>query len=201
MSRYLAERVAWLLLSLLTLSIISFGLGVLAPGDPAEVVLEHRLNQSPPHKEVLAQRRLMGLDRPLAVQYVRWLSSAARGDLGHSWLRGLRVSDALRERIPRTAALAGSAAVISVLFGVPAGVLAATRRNSFADHACRLAALVGASVPSYFAAYVLILVCAVRLRALPVFGFGSAGNLVLPAVTLGKQPSRGASEEGGFPDH
>ncbi|MDQ3896083.1 MAG: ABC transporter permease [Actinomycetota bacterium] len=189
MSRYLAERVVWLLLSLVTLSMITFGLGVLAPGDPAEVVLEHRLNQSPPHEDVVAQRRLMGLDRPLPVQYLRWLSSAARGDLGHSWLRGLRVSDALRERIPRTAALAGSAAVISVLIGVPAGVLAATRRNSLADHACRLAALLGASVPSYFAAYVLILVFAVRFRALPVFGFGSAANLVLPAVTLALGPA------------
>ena len=189
MTRYLAERVAWLLVSLVTLSIITFGLGVLAPGDPAEVVLEHRLNQPPPQEQVMAQRRLMGLDRPLTVQYLRWLSSAARGDLGSSWLKGLRVSDALRERIPRTAALAAAAAAISVVIGVPTGILAAVRRNSLADHACRIGALLGASVPSYFTAYVLILVFAVRFRALPVFGFGSAANLVLPAVTLALGPA------------
>ena len=189
MTRYLAERVAWLLVSLVTLSIITFGLGVLAPGDPAEVVLEHRLNQPPPQEQVMAQRRLMGLDRPLTVQYLRWLSSAARGDLGSSWLKGLRVSDALRERIPRTAALAAAAAAISVVIGVPTGILAAVRRNSVADHACRIGALVGASVPSYFTAYVLILVFAVRFRALPVFGFGSAANLMLPAVTLALGPA------------
>ena len=68
MTRYLAERVAWLLASLVTLTMITFGLGVLAPGDPAEVVLEHRLNQPPPQEQVVEQRRLMGLDRPLPVQ-------------------------------------------------------------------------------------------------------------------------------------
>lgn len=189
MTRYLAERVAWLLVSLITLSMITFGLGVLAPGDPAEVVLERRLNQPPPQEQVAAQRRLMGLDRPLVVQYLRWLSSAAQGDLGRSWLKGLQVSDALRERVPRTAALAAAAAAVSVLIGVPTGMLAAVRRNSVADHACRIAALVGASVPSYFVAYVLILVFAVRFQTLPVFGFGSAANLVLPAITLALGPA------------
>lgn len=189
MTRYLAERVAWLLVSLITLSIITFGLGVLAPGDPAEVVLEHRLNQPAPREQIEVQRHLMGLDRPVAVQYLRWLSAAARGDLGSSWLKGLRVADALRERIPRTAALAAAAAGLSVIIGVPTGILAAVRRGSLADHACRLAALIGASVPSYFIAYILILVFAVHFRALPVFGFGSAANLVLPAVTLSLGPA------------
>ena len=189
MTRLVAERVAWLLASLIALSVVTFGLGVLAPGDPAEVVLEHRLNQPPPAEQVDAQRRVMGLDRPVAVQYLRWLSSAARGDLGSSWLKGLRVSDALRERIPRTTALAAAAAAISILIGAPTGVLAAVRRNSLADNACRTLALVGASVPSYFTAYVLILIFAVRFRALPVFGFGSAANLVLPAVTLALGPA------------
>ncbi len=189
MIRYVAERAAWLVASLVTLSMITFGLGVLAPGDPAEVVLEHRLSQPPPQEQVDAQRRLMGLDRPVAVQYGRWLTAAAQGDLGSSWLKGLRVSDALRERIPRTAALALAAATLAVLIGVATGILAAVRRNSFADHACRVAALLGSSTPSYFMAYVLILVFAVQLRALPAFGFGSAANLVLPAVTLAVGPA------------
>lgn len=189
MGRYLASRLAWLAASLLGLSVITFGLGVLAPGDPAEVVLEHRLNQPPPHEQVVAQRHVMGLDRPLPVQYLRWLSAALHGDLGHSWLKGLRVSDALGERIPRTAALAAAATAVAVGIGVPTGVLAATRRNSLADHLCRIGALLGASVPSYFAAYLLILAFAVKLRALPVFGFGSAANLVLPAVTLALGPA------------
>ncbi len=189
MTRYVVERVAWLLVSLLSVSVITFGLGVLAPGDPAEVVLEHRLNQPPPREQVLAQRRLMGLDRPLTAQYLHWLAAASHGDLGHSWLKGLRVSTALGERIPRTAALAAAAAVLAVLIGLPAGILAAVRRGSIADHLCRVGALLAASVPAYFAAYVLILMFAVRLHLLPAFGFGSASNLVLPAVTLALGPA------------
>jgi peptide/nickel transport system permease protein len=188
-NRFVAGRLVWLVLTLFGLSVVTFALGVLAPGDPAEVVLEHRLNQPPPRPEILRQRREMGLDQPLVVQYGRWLAAAVRGDLGHSWLKGLRVTDALAQRIPRTAALALAAGGLALVIGVPVGVLAATRRASLADHACRVGALVGASVPSYFAAYILILVFGVKLRAAPVFGFGSPAHLVLPAVTLALGPA------------
>lgn len=189
MARYIAERVAWLVVTLLGVSVVTFALGVLAPGDPAEVVLEHRLNQPPPREQVVALRHQMGLDRSLRVQYWHWLSHAARGDLGSSWLRGIRVSDALRERIPRTLALAFMAGLLAVLIGVPVGVLAAVRRNALFDQVCRVGALIGASVPSYFAGYVVILIFAVKLRTLPAFGFGTADHLVLPAVTLALGPA------------
>lgn len=189
MTRYIAERVAWLVLTLIGVSVVTFALGVLAPGDPAEVVLEHRLNQPPPREQVVALRHEMGLDRPLAVQYGRWLSHAVRGDLGSSWLRGIRVSDALQERIPRTLVLAFTAGLLAVLIGVPVGVLAAVKRNALFDQVCRLGALIGASVPSYFAGYVVILIFAVKLRTFPAFGFGSPNHLVLPAVTLALGPA------------
>lgn len=189
MPRYIAERVAWLLLTLFGVSAVTFGLGVLAPGDPAEVVLEHRLNQPPPSEQVAALRHEMGLDRPLAVQYWRWLTHAVRGDLGSSWLRGIRVSDALRERIPRTLALAFTAGALAVVVGVPVGVLTAVCRNALVDQLCRVGTLVGSSVPSYFAAYVVILIFAVKLRTFPAFGFGSPDHLVLPAVTLALGPA------------
>jgi len=189
MKRYVASRVAWLLVALFGVSVITFGLGVLAPGDPAEIVVERRLNQPPPRDLVDAERRNLGLDRSLPVQYLNWLSNAARGDLGRSWLKSIEVSDALRQRIPRTAVLAFTAAAFSIVIGVPVGVLAATRRNALADHVCRIGALLGASLPSYFLAYVLIFVFAVRLNAVPAFGFGSPAHLVLPAVTLALGPA------------
>ncbi|MGH9225732.1 MAG: nickel ABC transporter permease [Acidimicrobiales bacterium] len=189
MRRYVASRVAWLLVALFGVSVITFALGVLAPGDPAEIVVERRLNQPPPKDLVEAQRREMGLDRPLPVQYLNWLSDAVRGDLGRSWLKSLSVADALRQRIPRTAVLAFTAAAVSILIGVPVGVVAATRRNAWADHVCRVGALLGASLPSYFIAYVLIFVFAVRLNAVPAFGFGSPAHLVLPAITLALGPA------------
>jgi len=189
MRRYVASRVAWLSVALIGVSVITFALGVLAPGDPAEVVLERRLNQPPPQEQIDEQRRIMGLDRPLPIQYLDWLGRAVQGDLGHSWLKGLGVSEALRQRIPRTATLAFVAAALSIAVGVPAGVLAATRRNALADHVCRIGALLGASLPSYFTAYLLILLFAVRLDVVPAFGFGSAGHLVLPAITLALGPA------------
>lgn len=189
MASYVARRLAWLALALVGVSVLTFALGVLAPGDPAEVVVERRLNQPPPKELVDEERRRLGLDEPLVEQYVDWLGRAVRGDLGRSWLRDLRVSEVIRERMPRTAALAAAAAGLSVLIGVPLGVLSAAHRNSALDHLCRLGALVGASVPSYFAAYLLILAFAVEVRALPAFGFGTPAHLVLPAVTLALGPA------------
>lgn len=189
MASHLARRTAWLVLALFGVSVVTFALGVLAPGDPAEVVVERRLNQPPPQELVEEERRILGLDRPVPQQYLTWLGRAVRGDLGRSWLRELRVSDALRQRAPRTAVLAAAAAGLSIVIGVPLGVLSAARRNSAADHLCRFAALVGASIPSYFAAYLLIFVFAVTFPIVPAFGFGTPAHLILPAVTLALGPA------------
>lgn len=180
---------ASVVLALLGVSVLTFALGVLAPGEPAEVVLSRSLGQPPSDEQLEEMRRELGTDRPLVVQYFSWLGGAVRGDFGDSWLRGVRVQDALAERAPRTAALALAGAGLSLVIGIPIGVLAATRRNSVLDHVSRVGALFGASLPSFFIAYVLIYVFAVRFRALPVFGFGSAAHLVLPAVTLALGPA------------
>ncbi|HVL28962.1 MAG TPA: nickel ABC transporter permease [Acidimicrobiales bacterium] len=186
---YAARRVASAVVALLGVSVLAFALGVLAPGDPAEVVLSRSLGQPPTDEQLAEMRRELGTDRPVVVQYLDWLSGAVRGDFGSSWLRGVRVRDALAERVPRTFALAMAGAGLSLVIGIPIGVLAATRRNSVVDHVSRLGALVGASFPSFFLAYVLIWLLAVRFRALPVFGFGSAAHLVLPALTLALGPA------------
>jgi len=169
--------------------LITFGLGVLAPGDPAEGIVARRLNQPPPTELVEAEREVLGLDRPVPQQYLSWLGRTVQGDLGTSWFRGTSVTELVAERSRPTAALAGTAALLSLLVGVPLGVLSAARRNSLADHLSRIAALAGASVPSYFAAYLLILLFAVRLRLLPVFGFGTPAHLILPAITLALGPA------------
>jgi peptide/nickel transport system permease protein len=176
-------------MALLGVSVLTFALGVAAPGDPAEVVLSRSQGQPPTQEQIDDKRRELGLDRPLPAQYFHWLDGAMHGDLGHSWVRGVLVRDAMSERIPRTAALALAAVSLAVLIGVPAGVLAATRRNTLVDQLCRIGALLGASLPSYFIAYVLIFVFAVTFRLFPVFGFGSNAHLVLPAVALALGPA------------
>lgn len=185
MARYAAARVAWLVVVLLAVSAVTFALGVQAPGDPAVMAFERtRAGQSPTPDELAALREEMGLDRPAVVQYLHWLGQASRGDLGESWSTGERVGDAVRERLPRTAVLAGAALVLSVLMAIPIGVLAAYKRDTVIDHLCRVVTLAGASLPGFLVAYLLILYLAVRAQLFPVFGFGSPANLVLPALTL-----------------
>lgn len=184
MIRYGAARLAWLVVVVLGVSVVTFGLGVLAPGDPAELALERTLELPPTGRQIEEKRRELGLDDPIPVQYVAWLGRAVRGDLGESYVTGEGVAASIGERLPRTALLAGAALALSVVIAVPLGVLAAYRRDTLVDHVCRMGALVGASLPSYLLAYLLILFLSVRLGLLPVLGFDSPRHLVLPALTL-----------------
>ncbi|MGH4022200.1 MAG: nickel ABC transporter permease [Pseudonocardiaceae bacterium] len=185
MRRYIVRRLASLIVVLWGVSVLSFALGSLAPGDPARILMERTLGHPATDEEVVQKRHELGLDRPVVVQYVSWAGGALRGDLGYSWSdRGQPVSHVLLERLPRTVALAVSALIISVLVAVPLGVIAARRQNSLVDHSSRVAALVGASIPSFFLGYLLMFVFGVWLQLLPIFGFASPQSIVLPAVTL-----------------
>ena len=126
----------------------------------------------------------MGLDRPFAVQYVAWLNGAAHGDLGRSWGSGDAVESLLIECLPRTLLLAVSALLIAVGVAVPLGTLAAARPGSWVDHLSRAVAVCGTSMPAFFFGYVLMFVFGVWLHVLPIFGYGTARHLVLPAITL-----------------
>ncbi|MDP8928242.1 MAG: ABC transporter permease, partial [Actinomycetota bacterium] len=184
MRRYVATRVAWLVAVLLGASLLTFSLGALAPGDPAEIMLHKQLGHPPTQEQVEGLREQLGLNRSLPVQYVSWLGGAVRGDLGRSWSMERPVSDALVERVPATALLALTAGVFSAVIALPLGVLSAYRRNSLADHSSRFAALVGASVPDYVLSYALILIFAVAFHLVPAFGYGSPRHVLLPAATL-----------------
>ena len=184
MRGYIGRRLVSLVVVLWGVSLLAFALGSLAPGDPAELYLERALGRPPTVPELEAQRVVMGLDRPAVEQYREWLGRAVRGDLGRSFRDSRPVVDLLRERFPRTAVLALAALAMSVAVARPLGALAAYRRNSMVDHASRVGALLGASLPSFFLGYLLMFVFGVQLALLPVFGFTSLRHLVLPAVTL-----------------
>src|SRR5690606_36930825 len=133
-------------------------------------------------------RRTLGLDQPLPVQYWNWLNHVIRGDLGESLYFKTGVSGLILERIPNTLALAAAAMVVAIVVGMPTGIVAALRQNSWIDHASRLFALVGVSLPVYLWALILLTVFAVKLGWFPTGGSMSnygISALVLPAVTLG----------------
>jgi peptide/nickel transport system permease protein len=182
---YLVRRLLTLLPLLVGISLISFLLLNFAPGDAAEITLRRQNGGiTPPPEAVLALRQELGLDAPLPVRYVKWLLGAVRGELGESYRSGNSIASELARRLPATLLLASVSLVLAVAAGLPLGVLAAMKSGSWLDTASRLLALLGAAVPSYVAALLLMLFFAVRLDWLPATGYGSPKNLVLPALAL-----------------
>jgi peptide/nickel transport system permease protein len=181
---YLVRRLAYVVVVWLGVSVLAFGLGRLAPGDPARDVLARTTGRQPSQREVAAERHRLGLDRPLPVQYLWWLGGAVRGDLGTSYTTGEPVGQAIGRTLPATLELAGAAFLLAVAVGLPLGLLAAARAWTWLDHLIRAAALLGASVPAFWLGYLLILAFAVTVRLLPAFGPGGPSHLVLPACTL-----------------
>ena len=172
-------------LLLLGISIISFMLLNFAPGDAAEITLRRQNGGVTPSREAVADlRQELGLNDSLPVRYGRWVSNAVRGDLGESYRSGGSIATELFRRLPATLLLAATALALAVAMGIPLGVMAAVKRGTWVDTACRLLALVGAAVPSYVLAPALMLLFAVYLDWLPAIGYSSPKTLILPAVAL-----------------
>ncbi|HKC92194.1 MAG TPA: ABC transporter permease, partial [Candidatus Limnocylindria bacterium] len=169
-------------------SALTFFFVNLAPGGPASIM---RFDVSAEQREALI--KLMGLDRPVPQRYVEWLAGAVRGDLGTSLLTNEPVTARIGDRLPNTLTLAGAALLISIVLGMPIGVVQAVRRGTPIDHLLSLVTAVGLSVPVFWLGIVLILVFAVSLHVLPSAGVTSVSSdtfgdrlahLVLPAVAL-----------------
>jgi peptide/nickel transport system permease protein len=159
------------------------------PGDPALALAgEERDEQS-----LAVIRQKYGLDQPVPVQYVRWMSNVVRGDLGESVRTGLAVTPMVTSRVPITLELAGLSVLVAVLLGIPTGVVAAVRRGSLLDYAANAIGLSGLSVPNFWLGLLLILTFAINLQWLPASGFvpivtdplGNLARMALPAFVLG----------------
>ena len=175
--------------TVLAASVVIFGLLSVLPGDPAEVALG--LGASP--DELAAQRAEMGLDRPLAAQYLQWLGGLVQGDFGTSAVTGTPVGAELGSRLATTAVLIGSGMAVAVVVAVPLGVLAAIHQRRPLGALLSGSSQVGIAIPGFLAGLLLITVFAVQLRWFPAGGwyrtgdgFGTLlGHLVLPALALG----------------
>lgn len=189
MTAYIARRLIALLPVLLIVATVGFFLIYLTPGDPAAVMLGPDASDEELHN----LRELMGLDRPLLVQLYRWYARMLRGDLGYSIFLNRPVLQAIHERLEPTALLTLLSLAVAVAIGVPAGIVAAVRRNTWLDQASMGIALFGVSVPNFWLGLNLILLFSVYLGLFPVAGYvpldesaaGALRSLVLPAVTLG----------------
>ena len=185
MGSYTARRLLTLPPLLVGISLISFLLLNFAPGDAAEITLRRQNGGiTPPPEAVLALREDLGLDAPLPMRYVRWLSGALRGDLGDSYRSGNPIARELANKLPATLLLATVSLALAVAAGIPLGIMAAVNRGSWLDSTCRLMALLGAAVPSFLLALLLMLFFSVKLNWLPAVGYGSPNNIALPALAL-----------------
>jgi peptide/nickel transport system permease protein len=188
---YLARRLLAMGLTLLGVSLLVFGMVRLIPGTVVEQLLGQAAIASP---EVLASfRRFFGLDRPLHAQYVDWLASVLRGNLGVSWLSGKPVLGLFLERLPVSAELALLAVGWSLLLGVPLGTASAVWRGGLRDGAIRVAATLGLSLPAFWQGTVLILLFSVYLGWMPSLQWvpfiqspgANLATIALPVLTLG----------------
>lgn len=188
--RYLLQRLSTLLLVLFGVSIVTFAIIPLIPGDPARV----RLGVQATEENVAAVRTQLGLDRPLPVQYWDWLSGIVmRGDFGNSLINDVPIAGEIERRVPATLTLALAALVIGLFIALPLGILSALKPGSGIDLFASVVSQLGVSVPDFWMGILLILVFAERLQWLPSSGFEplSAGfgawlsHLILPAFTAG----------------
>ena len=173
---------------LLIVSLISFGLMRLIPGDPAAAIAG--IAATPAQIEQL--RRDLGLDQPVWVQLLHYYEGLLRGDLGRSLLLGKGVFAATMERLPVTIGLSLYALVFTLLIGIASGIVAALRQNSWIDQAAMMFAMIGISVPNFFLGLLMIILFAVHLGWLPSGGYvpfgenppGWLASMTMPAFSL-----------------
>jgi peptide/nickel transport system permease protein len=189
MARYLATRLISLVPILFGTSVVAFLLIRLVPGDPAVALLGMEADP----RSLAALRQQLALDQPIVVQYVTWLGHILTGDFGRSIQGGRAVFPLLIGALAPTALLSAAALAISLVIAIPAGIVAATHRNSGADYTASFLALCGLSLPSFWLGILLILMFSIYLPLFPASGYVSPlvdpiahlRHLVLPAVTLG----------------
>ena len=189
MLSYLTGRVVSLVPVLFVVAVVVFLLIHVTPGDPARVLL----GQDATPEQVQNLRHEMGLDRPLGVQFILWLGRAFHGDLGISLFQRIPVTADIIQHAGPTVTLSLMAITVSLLIGIPPGVVSAVFRNSWLDQGSLALAMLGAAVPSFWLGLSLIVVFAVNLGWLPSSGYRTPGEgfglslhyLILPALALG----------------
>lgn len=180
---------------LVGISLISFFVMHLAPGDPTALFTDPSVKP----QELMRVRANWGLDKPIAVQYLYWLKNAARGDLGTAYLINRPVVDVIAERLPATLLLMGTSLLLTLLLAVPLGVISAVKKNKLFDNVVTVFTFIGMSIPSFWLALMLMMLFSIQFKILPATGmfdplikdnsiwtrfFDTARHLILPAATM-----------------
>ena len=185
MKRFILSRVFYSILTLWILTAIIFSM-VRLTGDPAELLGDY---PGAPEADLEAQRERWGLNESWPTQYRKFVTNVFQGDFGRSFQFGTSVTDIYFSRLPNSLQLAAAAFIISIVIGVPLGIISAVKLNSGWDNLGKLVALLGLSIPGFFVGLVLILILGVKLDLLPVIGkgdhFWDVKYLLMPSFALG----------------
>ena len=194
MIAFVLRRLLVSVIVLFGISIVLFGLLKLMPGDPAEMMLDPMSFRGDRAAALARLRAELGLNRPVPIQYLSWMGQMLHGNFGFSYTDGRPVGAVILGRLWPTALLMGCALLIALVVGIPIGIVAALRRNTWRDYSITFASLLAISVPSFFLGLVGIYVLGMKLRWFPVGGLHSTGDngfgdlmyhLCLPAAILG----------------
>ena len=180
MKKFIVKRLGLALISLFLLSLTIFLL-MRVTGDPAVLLAEPGASQA----DLDAIRKQFGLDQPLYVQYVSFITHLVRGDFGQSFYYRTDVFELYMSRLPASLLLAAAAMTFSLVVGIPTGIIAAVRVNQWWDSIGKVFALLGLSMPSFWVGLVMILFFSVYLGWLPSSGSGTVLHLIMPAIALG----------------
>jgi peptide/nickel transport system permease protein len=178
-SAFLIRRLLRFVVVCIGVSLVTFAI-LHASGDPVALIMPEA-----PESDREGLRKALGLTDPLPVQFVRFITSAVRGDFGRSFFHREPAFKLVVERMPTTLALTSLAVLLAIAVAVPVGVYSAVRRNTLLDHLATVTVFLGQAMPVFWTGIMLMLLFAVQWRLLPVSGWDSWASMVLPAVTLG----------------
>ena len=180
MKRYALRQVVQLAVVIVGISMLAFAI-LHVIGDPVTLLLPQNAGK----EEYERYNKLLGLDKPIYVQYWKFASRAVQGDFGKSWYADTPAFKLVLERMPPTLYLTTAGLVTALLIALPLGILAALKRHSFVDSLCTMAAVAGQAMPIFWLGIMLIIIFAVQLRLLPASGYGTWRHFLMPAFTLG----------------
>ena len=192
MTTYIIRRLMQAVIVFFLITLLVF-LGMrMLPGDPIYMIISRAASETATEMQLDKLREQYGMDRPMAVQYVDWLGGVFRGDLGVSILTNTNVREEIFRRLPVTLHLGILSLIISFLFGVPMGIIAAVRRGTWIDTVVTSLANIGITIPVYWLGYILMYAFALKLGWLPVFGYTSpftdfwenTRQIILPVICL-----------------
>jgi len=180
MKRYALRQVVQLAVVIVGISMLAFAI-LHVIGDPVTLLLPQNAGK----EEYARYNKLLGLDKPIYVQYWKFASRAVQGDFGKSWYADTPAFKLVLERMPPTLYLTTAGLVTALLIALPLGILAALKRHSFVDSLCTMVAVAGQAMPIFWLGIMLIIIFAVQLRLLPASGYGTWRHFLMPAFTLG----------------